>query len=111
MEIKSENDIVNLLESGWLYVISDEYFENAFFSTVPDDEKFRYGNGWFLKKSETIYRRLVSMKMERNSSAYDSSIVMVMSRSKDKAIINLRSLKESGDIQKVAKGIMDDAKR
>lgn len=111
MEIKAESDIIKLLESGWLFVISDHYFDDVFFSKVPAEDKFRYGNGWFLKKSETLYRRLISMGMDKNSSSYDSSILMAMEKSGNDIRINLLSLKDSGNIEKVAKGIMDDASR
>ena len=65
--INSEKDIEKLLESGWVFSIvhkdDEEYFNDAFFRHIEKDEIFRYGNGWFVKKSEKLFNGLVSIGM------------------------------------------------
>ncbi len=114
VSVTSEKDIEKLLESGWIFcmVQKDEaYFEDAFFRHIPDEEKFRFGHGWFLKKSETLFKRFVSIGMPKDSGAYDSCILMVMGKTEKNISINLLSLKEGSSIEKVAKGILEDKER
>ncbi len=113
--INSEKDIENLLESGWVFCMvqkdDEAYFDDVFFKHIPDEEKFRYGHGWFLKKSETLFRRFVNVGMPKDSSAYDSCIVVAMGKNNKNISINLLSLKEGSSIEKVARGILEDKER
>lgn len=112
VKINSVKDIEELLQSGWVFSMTQKddevYFNDTFFRHVPDEEKFRYGHGWFLKKSETLFKRLVSIGMPKNSGSYDSCILMIMGKNDKEISINLLSLKEGSNIEKVAKGIMED---
>jgi hypothetical protein len=113
--INSEKDIEKLLESGWVFSIvhkdDEEYFNDAFFRHIEKDEIFRYGNGWFVKKSEKLFNGLVSIGMPKDSQAYDSCILMIMSKHANDISINLLSLKEGKNIEKVSKSIIEDARK
>ena len=115
VSINSAKDIEKLLESGWVFCMVQEddnvYFNDVFFRYIPDEEKFRYGHGWFLKKSELLFRRLVNVGMPKNSIAYDSCILMVMGKVNKNIAINLLSLKEGSNIEKIAKGILEDKEK
>lgn len=114
----TEKDVEKLLETGWIYSIvqrenkeDDAYFYDGFFRHIPEEERFRYGRGWFLKKSETLFKRFVSMGMPVDSDAYDSCVILILTK-QDKIIkTNLLSLKEESNIEKVAKAIFLEEER
>ena len=115
MKVDSNKDIEELLKSGWIFCMvqkNDEaYFNDSFFRHIPDEEKFRYGHGWFHKKSETLFRRFVNIGMSKNSDAYDSCILMIMGKIDKSITVNLLSLKEGSSIEKVANGILADKEK
>ena len=115
VSVTSEKDIEKLLEAGWVFCIvhadDDAYFNDVFFRYVPDEEKFRYGHGWFLKKSDLLFRRFVNVGMPKDSMAYDSCILMAMRKTNKNIAINLLSLKEGSSIEKIVKGILEDKER
>lgn len=115
VRVNSEKDIEKLLESGWIFCMvhadDDAYFNDVFFRYIPDEEKFRYGHGWFLKKSDLLFRRFVNVGMPKDSMAYDSCILMAMRKTNKNIAINLLSLKEGSSIEKIVKGILEDKEK
>ena len=110
-KISGKEDIVEMLQSGWIYVIPSNkvdkgYFEESFFDHVPKKEKFKFGEGWFIKKSFSLYKKLINMGMPDNSPSYDSCILMAMSRLGNDIRINMFSLKGDDKIDDVAEEIM-----
>lgn len=112
--IHSEKDIEDLLQSGWIYVnIENEadYFLSSLFSKLPSDEIFNYGRGLFVKKSEKLYKRLTIIGMSEDSGAYDSCVIMYLKKDGKDVILNLLSLKESSNLEKIANAILNDSKK
>ena len=100
MEDLSEEKILSLLDSGWIYVnYTDPYFDESFIKLIDEKDKIRYGNSWFIKKSETLYNRLVTIGMDKGSAAYDSCIIIRFRKTLSNISINMYSLSPSDAFQ------------
>ena len=108
MEELTEEDIASLLDSGWVFVTyNDPYFIDVFIKHIPEPDKKEYGKGWFIKKTEDFFNRLVSLGMDKGSAYYDSCVLIFFRRSKDgsQISINLFSLSKDGMLKDVARQI------
>ena len=108
-EETKEEEIYGLLSSGWIYCESDPYFDDVFFSHLK--EKKRFGNGYFVKKSKILFDMLVNFGMLKDSSSYDSCVVMFLTKKGMQVTLSLMSLKETGprgeeELRKVSRDIM-----
>ena len=104
-----EEEICDLLNSGWIYCEYDPYFEDVFFSHLK--EKKRFGKSYFVRKGKGLFDRLVNLGMEKDSFAYDSCVVMFLKKKGDQVTVSLMSLKETGlkgeqELRKVAGDIL-----
>ena len=104
-----EEEIYNLLNSGWIYCEYDPYFEDVFFSHLK--EKKRFGKSYFVRKGKGLFDRLVNLGMKKDSSSYDSCVVMFLTKKGDQVTVSLMSLKETGlkgeeELRKVAGDIL-----
>lgn len=90
-----QKEIYDLLNNGWIYCESEPYFERSFFSHVKEKKKF--GRGYFVKKSQSLFDRLVALGMPKNSQGYDKCVVMFLSLKGNRGSFNMLSLKESGE--------------
>ena len=104
-----QKEIYDLLDSGWIYCESEPYFERSFFSHVKEKKKF--GRGYFVKKTKSLFDRLVALGMPANSEGYDKCVVMFLSMAGNKGSFHMLSLKESGEkgeemLMKVSKDIL-----
>ena len=102
----SEKQIRTLLESGWVHVTySDPYFKSAFIDHIGTHDRIKYGDGWFVKKSENLYKKLVALGMDKSSGTYDSCIMMWFGKMENHVSITLYSLSEGGNMDEIAKAI------
>ncbi len=109
-----EKEIYNLLDSGWIYCVPlNNYYEDSFFKHISTRDKIKFGKGYFVRKTKSLYERLVSIGMPGDSDGYDSCVVIFMDKKGSDGIFNLMSLRESGDkamtnLTEVARNILKD---
>lgn len=92
-----EEQIYNLLDSGWIYCKYDPYFEKAFFRHVKKKKKFGKG-GYFVLKTQRLYDWLVSLGMPENTEEYDRCIILIMNRYGDDGMVKMHSLNTEGEV-------------
>ena len=101
-----KEEIYRLLDSGWIYCVYDSYFEDTFFAHVKD--KRRYGNGYFVRKGKSLFDRLVSLGMLKDSRSYDSCVVMFMRKKEERIAIDLMSVKGGTEGENELKKVVED---
>ena len=87
----------------WAWIASSPHNNPSEFILI----EFEYGKGWFIKKTEDFFNRLVSLGMDKGSPYYDSCVLIFFRRSKDgsQISINLFSLSKAGMLKDVARQI------
>ena len=106
MEELTEENIASILDSGWVFVTyNDPYFMDVFIKHIRESDKKEYGKGWFIKKTQDLFNRLVILGMDKGSPYYDSCVLIHFNKSDSDISINLYSLAKVGMLKDVARQI------
>lgn len=109
MNVKTSQDILELLNSGWIYIEAPLQFMKFVFSVIPESDKFQYKKGWFIHKSELLYKMLKNLGMDTNSNIYDSCILIYVDVLDNYYSMSMFSLKDNtnfDNFDKVSEGIL-----